>query len=437
MGICSSKQNEFQSNQDEGGWNGNIVDVEATNPLNRSHTVSIQNVDKFAVKQRIQSVSQSQDFGIRELDYGTCTSDIDIAKCPAAHSIRALLRKLKNTDKITEIEADISVAFDEKQYTKSYIKSAIDDVKKRMRWNIDSRCEVYSPSNKVWIDGVITEIPNEEKIENEWLIVQCDGGKMRRKIQRFSSEIRPTGYNNDDYEYREEVMNYIREKLKGSDAVYCKDIVMGVFDECEYSATKLLDDFHHLKYEHCLHEDDEKFDNAFAFFNEDSGGCICHHISECQYVKRHYRKRGELPIHSQEDNQETLLMDVVAMIHSYFIHSFEINRLRKEERQRIIINSNTAHHDDDDAEVTEMNSMTDILSTKRIGRSRFRWQTTGQTVVSAVEVQKPILKDAAMQEENVDRKHDDEDSSQLTHSEHRDVYEIGKRFLYWNPKLPN
>ena len=95
-----------------------------------------------------------------------------------------------------------------------------------------------------------------------------------------------------------------------------------VMEKYEYSATKLLDDLHHLQYEHRLNEDDAKFDEAFVFINESTPDNECN-VNQCPFVNRHYRVRGrgKGDYHEANDN---VLMDVMAQIHCYFVHSFDI-----------------------------------------------------------------------------------------------------------------
>ena len=44
--------------------------------------------------------------------------------------------------------------------------------------------------------------------------------------------------------------------------------LLSVFDQHDYSITNLMDDFHHLKYEHNIDRDDALFDSAYEFFKE-------------------------------------------------------------------------------------------------------------------------------------------------------------------------
>ena len=106
----------------------------------------------------------------------------------------------------------------------------------------------------------------------------------------------------------------------------------------QYSATKLLDDLHHLKTEHGIHDDDAQFDTAFEFFKECTSEKGCD-INQCPLIRRHYRDRNVSFVSGgavNSDNQtDEVLLDTVAMIHCYLLHSFDINRLTKEERDSI------------------------------------------------------------------------------------------------------
>ena len=133
------------------------------------------------------------------------------------------------------------------------------------------------------------------------------------------------------------------------DVVVVLDAVMEKFD---YSATKLLDDVHHLKYGHGIDSDDTKFDEAFAFFNDSLQEYECD-INKCPFVKRHFRDRGldQGKMETMKDHtmNDDVLLDAMAMIHCYFVHSYDINRLTKEERDRVdeALSSNVTEDDEE------------------------------------------------------------------------------------------
>ena len=151
----------------------------------------------------------------------------------------------------------------------------------------------------------------------------------------------------------------------------------------EYSATKLLDDLHHLQYDHNLNNDDVKFDAAFDFFS----GCLSEkgcNVNECPFMRRHYRKRGREEA-AHLDSGDNILMDTMAQIHCYFLHSFDIDRLTKEERDRVEMelsveigldddnnhNNNNGDGDTSDEDEKRLSIINTILTAKR---ERLRFQ---------------------------------------------------------------
>ena len=115
------------------------------------------------------------------------------------------------------------------------------------------------------------------------------------------------------------------------------DSLCSVFDEHNYSVTELMNDLNHIKYEHGVDRDDAKFDAAFEFFKDSMTGIKCN-VNECPLVQRHFRDRGRVILSgntSNIDHDSQTKMDAMAMAHCYFLHSFDINRLTKEERDRV------------------------------------------------------------------------------------------------------
>ena len=150
-----------------------------------------------------------------------------------------------------------------------------------------------------------------------------------------------------------------------------------------------MDDLHHLKYEHNIDRDDALFDSAYKFFTESmKNECD---IDKCTLVDHHYRDRDQ-PVHHQEmEVTEDLLMDSMAMVHCYFLHSFDTQRLTKTERQSImkltgstswkaitdVIRSDDLDDDvygnEESANMNVVSMVSGILATKtRRGRNRFR-----------------------------------------------------------------
>ena len=125
--------------------------------------------------------------------------------------------------------------------------------------------------------------------------------------------------------------------VNGGQRVPQLDEIMGaMMENLKLSATDLLNYFHHLKYEHGLHEDNEghenRFDEAYDFFKEDIGGNQCD-PKHCIFVKMHYRDRSTDKV--GDDKSFGVLLETLAMIHCFIFHSYDVNRLTKDEREDI------------------------------------------------------------------------------------------------------
>ena len=138
------------------------------------------------------------------------------------------------------------------------------------------------------------------------------------------------------------------------------DSLNSVFDEYNYSVTELMNDLNHIKYGHGVDRDDAKFDAAYEFFKSSISGTKCN-VNECPLVQRHFRDRGRVILSgntSNIDHDSQTKMDAMAMAHCYFLHSFDISRLTKEERDRVESELSTGiglKSLDDDDDDTKMN----------------------------------------------------------------------------------
>ena len=165
-----------------------------------------------------------------------------------------------------------------------------------------------------------------------------------------------------------------------------------VFEKYDYSVTKLMDDLHHLKYEHNIDRDDALFDSAYEFFKESMTESGCD-IENCPFFEIHHRDRGAADNEQKGDTTNDLLVDTLSLIHYYLLHSYETQRFSNEERQMImemagatswsVVNSairgdSMIEHDDEKRESVDlavMTMITEMLTKKRQtarGRSRFR-----------------------------------------------------------------
>ena len=193
--------------------------------------------------------------------------------------------------------------------------------------------------------------------------------------------------------------------VNGNESTIAKSLISS-FDQHDYSVTQLLDDLHHIKYEHDVDGNDDRFDAAYNFFKGAMSNDGCD-IDKCPFNERHYRDRGREHTADSLEDEEDLLMDMMSMIHCYFFHSFETQRFTKEERDRImkmtgasswdsvkcdIIGDHVADDDSDEDEDEDekdsvntllMSTVTSILtSKKRRGRWRFEDEEDEQPALS-------------------------------------------------------
>ena len=186
------------------------------------------------------------------------------------------------------------------------------------------------------------------------------------------------------------IIKVFLKKLQSADHSEIIQSITTIFETHNYSVTDVLNDVHHLKYEHGVDGDDEKFDEIFAFLTNGLPDKSCA-VTDCVHIRRHHRDRGtppkEFAFTESDDVNDTVLMDTMAMLHCYFLHSFDINRLTKEERDRIDAELSSVTGLDDDEkrpiedELSESNRIkliNSILVAKRkkldIGRGDGRYR---------------------------------------------------------------
>eukprot|EP01084_Bolivina_argentea_P215480 365835_1 len=104
-------------------------------------------------------------------------------------------------------------------------------------------------------------------------------------------------------------------------------------DNDNYNKTALLDDFLHIKYNH-LHNDDNQFNAMYNYLTKDTN--IKCDMSKCQCIQRHYRDRTTLSNQSlNTDFNQAYCLDLISRIHTFCIHSYDINKLTLDEKKYI------------------------------------------------------------------------------------------------------
>eukprot|EP01084_Bolivina_argentea_P271485 461985_1 len=109
-------------------------------------------------------------------------------------------------------------------------------------------------------------------------------------------------------------------------------LIENIFTNNHYSNTDLLNDFHHIKYDHNADDDDIQFQQIYTFFMEPIKD-ICQQ-KQCKHIQRHFLDRSKL-INECTSNNSSYTLRLISRIHVYFIHSYHINRLTMHEVNRV------------------------------------------------------------------------------------------------------
>ena len=138
-----------------------------------------------------------------------------------------------------------------------------------------------------------------------------------------------------------------------------------VLNSYNYSVTEILNDLSHIKYEHNVDRDDTKFDESYEFFKKAMSGTVCN-VNTCPHIRRHYRNRGRERSIRTRNADDSLLMDTMAMVHCYFLHSFDLNRLTKEERESVKMEMSADVGLDDEEKESSGNTLSEFKRVRLI-----------------------------------------------------------------------
>eukprot|EP01084_Bolivina_argentea_P081688 147896_1 len=114
-----------------------------------------------------------------------------------------------------------------------------------------------------------------------------------------------------------------------------QNMIHDVFNENEYTILDLLNDFHHIKYNHKTDDSDQNFAEIYEYF-VDEMDTICKQ-NQCNHIRRHYN-RSKLDNNDniyENDMHNECTIRIINRIHVYFIHSYDINRFRLDELNKI------------------------------------------------------------------------------------------------------
>eukprot|EP01084_Bolivina_argentea_P265872 450803_1 len=105
-----------------------------------------------------------------------------------------------------------------------------------------------------------------------------------------------------------------------------------------YTIIQLLNDYDHIKYDHNVDNDNHEFAKMYKFLKQEiNTDC---NIKKCGYVERHYMDRSKLSnqyvlrnksVDNDSKSKSYYIMNIMSKMHVYFIHSYDINRLKLDE----------------------------------------------------------------------------------------------------------
>jgi len=127
-------------------------------------------------------------------------------------------------NKIAEMGRTKSVGFadsfgeedseEEVQALEGVTEDELDPTTIRENWKIGDKVEIFSNSQNKWFDGEITDITNDE--EGEWL--EITAGHITKEVDRYSSDVRIPGMEEDGYSSDESSDSFEEETVAPSDS---------------------------------------------------------------------------------------------------------------------------------------------------------------------------------------------------------------------------
>eukprot|EP01084_Bolivina_argentea_P028639 53200_1 len=131
----------------------------------------------------------------------------------------------------------------------------------------------------------------------------------------------------------------------------------------KYSNIKLVNDFYHLKYNHDMNNNANEFDSFYQFVVMSNENIISCDINCCKGYKRYHRNREQIikePVHAYSYN-------LVSRIHTFFLHSYETNRLTGDEITTIENQLNQVEQSAEDGEAKhiKLSLVSQILNKKK------------------------------------------------------------------------
>eukprot|EP01084_Bolivina_argentea_P228047 385240_1 len=155
-------------------------------------------------------------------------------------------------------------------------------------------------------------------------------------------------------------IKFMMDKFNQCPASNFSNLIQEIFVVNHYTNTHLVNDFHHMIYVHVI-DDDQKFQEIFTQFKKDN--IICE-AKKCAFIQRYWRDRTKKIIESNDEVEFRCTINLVAKIHVYFLHLYDINRLTSHEIDIIeeqLALLNPAGLDEDD----EKSNENELLENKR------------------------------------------------------------------------
>eukprot|EP01084_Bolivina_argentea_P067418 122776_1 len=138
----------------------------------------------------------------------------------------------------------------------------------------------------------------------------------------------------------------------------------------QYSNVKLLNDFYHIEFQHNTNNDPKQFELFYNYLFSDNT-LICN-IHSCKSVERRYKRRHnrliEVDSNGNDEIENKYSLNLMSRIHTYFIHSYDISKLRNEEITHIekkLKSGEFKDYNEDDLEDEKIALVSNAMSIKQ------------------------------------------------------------------------
>eukprot|EP01084_Bolivina_argentea_P215526 365916_1 len=126
------------------------------------------------------------------------------------------------------------------------------------------------------------------------------------------------------------IINDKNEKSEYQMSTAIEELINKKLFNGSYSNVKLLNDFFHLKYNHNINDNAKQFNKFYKFLSNYNDTLSCD-TTYCKGYNRYYRNREEIINQSEMKENMVYSYNLVCRIHTFFVHSYERNRLTEHE----------------------------------------------------------------------------------------------------------